>query len=91
MSHRIIGISHSSNGDLTRFVQFQITRLAALHSNIDFETANQANEALLAHTDPAKHNRFPLYIYTKHDVYVTTLYGKHDDARVSAWINSLGI
>ena len=43
MSHKIIGISHSSNGELIRFVQLQTTRLAALHSNIDFETANQAN------------------------------------------------
>lgn len=91
MSHKIIGISHSSNGDVTKFIQLQTTRLAASHRSITFETANQANETLIAHTDPFKQNRFPLYIYTKHDVYVTTLYGKHDDARVSAWINSLGI
>ena len=61
MSHKIIGISHSSNGDITKFIQLQTTRLAASHRGVSFETANQANEILTTHTDPYKQNRFPFF------------------------------
>jgi|MDSZ01.1.fsa_nt_gb hypothetical protein len=91
MTHTILAVAHSGNSTIAAFMQAQVTRLAAAREDITFAAVNEHNLKYQRHQDHDKPNRFPLYMYLKNNVYVTSFFGKNDDKQVLDWINSLGI
>ena len=91
MSHKIIGISHSSNSTIKLYIKNQLNAIKQYKSAVTTVEEDETYSVIQTNVTPAKRNRFPMLIYLKNDKFVDALHGKYDDARVIQWVDSLGI
>ena len=91
MSHKIIGISHSSNSTIKLYIKNQLNAIKQYKSAVTTVEEDETYSVIQTNVNPAKRNRLPMLIYIKNNKFVDALHGKFDNTRVLQWIDTLGI
>ena len=91
MSHKIIGISHSSNSTIKLYIKNQLNAIKQYKSTVTTVEEDETYSVIQTNVNPAKRNRLPMLIYVKNNKFVDSLHGKFDDTRVLQWVDTLGI
>ena len=91
MSHKIIGVTHSSNSTIKLYIKNQLNAIKQYKSAVTTVEEDETYSVIQTNVTPAKRNGFPMLIYLKNDKFVDTLHGKYDNAHVLRWVDSLGI
>lgn len=91
MSHKIVGISHSSNSTIKLYIKNQLNAIKQYKSAVTTVEKDETYSVIQTNITPAKRNRLPMLVYFKNNKFVDTLHGKYDNTRVLQWVDSLGI